>query len=566
MESRFHRKVNRTVEDENGNLYVQVQHRGKLHRVDFANTDAELEAVKTYDNRYYIGPQSISMNDLREIRNNGKVLMVLDADRDTVLGVSQILLSSIDRQEVRMHEAFNYGTVGRGVGQILYKAQEVVAREARKHSMRLTVRLTNTEAIRAQFKAGFRITEFDPTRYGSMEAGGARLVMSKNLINEQFPFAPDKQSALVTAGKVKIINRCNELQQAIADHPGNIGVRFKVEDQIAIDTQMLVKDLVYSSYFGIGLLQSHEFGESDSEFQLLVFQRRDLPPRADRLKLPVTVKNEFSKLNEVIISYTPENAQIREEYAINDVARMNVDNIDPIAFKDEYNLFVGTLIDQGVNVVHTNSIGKEGKSAIFTRDPAFVLGEQFVMGELAQQQRRYETDGMRLISSESPSVELTGEEGAYVEGGDVIFIDDQRVVVGIGQRTTMAGFKKMQLNFPDYEFIAVPHKDLHLDVLFTMLGEKHCLLDVTQLPEEFVQMLKDDGYTLVIADPEEQVALGCNVVCLDNNRVIAVKENAVTNQRLRDSGVEVVEVSMPNVVKWGGGPRCMTCPTNRGAH
>lgn len=127
----------------------------------------------------------------------------------------------------------------------------------------------------------------------------------------------------------------------------------------------------------------------------------------------------------------------------------------------------------------------------------------------------------------------------------------------------MAGFEKLKNAFPDYEFIPVPHKDLHLDVLFTMVGNKKCLADVTQLPADFIQRLREDGYTVIEADPAEQVTLGCNVVALDDGKVIAVKENAETNRRLRKNGVTVIEVSMPNVVKWGGGPRCMTCPTHR---
>lgn len=78
-----------------------------------------------------------------------------------------------------------------------YKAQEVAAREAHKQRIRLTVRVENTISIRAQLKAGFRITEYDPTRYGLMKHGGARLIMEKDLINETFPFHPHKQAALV---------------------------------------------------------------------------------------------------------------------------------------------------------------------------------------------------------------------------------------------------------------------------------------------------------------------------------------------------------------------------------
>ncbi len=248
------------------------------------------------------------------------------------------------------------------------------------------------------------------------------------------------------------------------------------------------------------------------------------------------------------------------------MAKKNVNNIDPIAFKDEYNLFVGTLIAHDVRVVHTNAIGQEGKSAIFTRDPAFVFDDMVTIGRLRQQQRAYETDSMRQISAGNFNKDLTDEDDAFLEGGDVIFIGDKKIAVGLGQRSNDAGLRKLQRAYPDYAFIGVPHPELHLDVLFTMVGPKKCLADVTRLPEEFVRFLKKENYEIIVGDPNEQESLGCNVVCLDNNVVICVKENKITNQRLRDHGVTTIEVSMPNVVKWGGGPRCMTCPTHRDHH
>jgi arginine deiminase len=68
---------------------------------------------------------------------------------------------------------------------------------------------------------------------------------------------------------------------------------------------------------------------------------------------------------------------------------------------------------------------------------------------------------------------------------------------------------------------------------------------------------------VVAANPREQVTLGCNVLAIDDNAVISVAENSDTNQSLRESGIRVVEVSMPNIIKEGGGPRCLTCPTHR---
>ena len=382
--------------------------------------------------------------------------------------------------------------------------------------------------------------------------------MSKNLITEQFPFDPEKQSGLVVDGKVHVASTPDEAAEALKERAGKIAVKLKKGEDFDLDTHRSIEQILHSDYFGIGLLLPKEFQSLDPAEEILLFQRSDLPPSADRLAFPLNVHTEYGRLREVVVSYTPENAQIREEYAINDVARMNVNNIDPIAFKDEYNLFVGTLVAHDVNVVHTNAMGKDGKSAIFTRDPAFVFGDIFCIAQLGQEQRMYESEGMRLVSDGRVQMELGGDQEAVAEGGDLILLDEKTIAVGIGQRTTHAGYEKLIECFPQYEFIPVPHEDLHLDVLFTMLGPRKCLADVSIL-----RRLDDDNYEIIIADPEEQVSFGCIVVCLGPNKVVAARENENTNRKLEAAGVEVVAVSMPNIVKWGGGPRCMTCPTNR---
>ncbi len=542
---------------------MQVWHHGRFYRVDFAETAAELAAVKALDDAYFTGIQQLTVEELRILPECGHVLYYRDPDTEAVVAECQILFQSIPRQEVRMHEAFSFGTVGPGYGQILYKAQEVVARAAGKHFIRATVRVENTQAIRAQFKSGYRLTEYDPTRYGLTEEGGARLVMVKDLINEQLPFKPARKVQDVLAGKIPILTSEKMGSEVLADRAFEVGVYVWNEDRIDLLSHRLIRQIMEAGYIGIALLLPEEIGVPPGPQKLLIFHRKDARPDAERLSLPVHVHNEYGRLREVIVSNTPENAQIREEYAINDVAKKNVNKIDSIAFKDEYNLFVGTLADQGVRIVHTNAIGTEGKSAIFTRDPAMSLGNTFVIGSLRQSQREYELDGMREVASEYGYEDLSNRDEAYVEGGDVIFIGEKKLVVGLGQRTNEAGLALLRRTFPDYEFIPVPHDELHLDVLFTVVGRKKCLADVTRLPAEFIELLKAEGYAVIVADPEEQETLGCNVVCVDDHKVIAAKENSATIRRLKEAGVEVIEVSMPNIVKWGGGPRCMTCPTHR---
>ena len=563
MAAKFQEPVNRITCDENGREYIQIRHNNQFYRVDFAKTPEELREVKALDDQYYPPPQQLTEDELRILPKCGHVLYYRDPVSKKMLATCQILFRSITRQEVRMHEAFSFGTVGVGYGQVMYKAQEVVARAAGKKVIRATVRLENTISIRAQLKSGYRIVEYDPTRYGLTEEGGARLIMVKDLVNEQLPFRPDRLVPRVKSGDIHILEDVETAKKVLKETPTRVAVYVHNQPEPDLLAHQIVQEVMLQGYIGIALILPKELGNLDDPRYLIVFHRKDAPPDADRLSLPVNVHNEYGRLREVIVSYTPENAQIFAEYAINDVAKKNVNNIDPIAFREEYNLFVGTLVDQGVKVVQTNAIGKEGKSAIFTRAPAMVIGNTFVIGNLRQAQRHYEYEGMREIAMETGYLELTNDDGAFIEGGDVIFIADHKLAVGIGQRTNKAGLQLLRDTFPDYQFIAVPHSDLHLDVLFTMVGPKKCLADVTRLPEDFLNMLRKEGYHIIEADPEEQETLGCNVVCIDENKVIAVKENVETIRRLRANGVEVIEVSMPNVIKWGGGPRCMTCPTNR---
>lgn len=563
MSGNFQEPINKTMVDDHGHRYIRIKHLDRLYKVEIAETEDDLIRVMDFDAQFFTGRQEISLEKLHEIRDFGHALLLRDPENRQIVAVSQILFTSIPDHEVRFGEAFSHGTAGPGYGQVMYKAQEVVAREAGKERIRITIRLENTRGIRGLLKAGFRIIAYDPTRYGWRRDGGARLIMEKDLVSEQLPFRPGKHAQMFLDGEIDLVKSPGDVVPTLAMHPIKTAAWVYNENRVNELSHQIVEGIIQGGYTGIGLLQPQEWGQPESAKKLLIFQHSESQPRVDRLTLPVYVTSEFGRLNEVIVSYTPENAQIKEKYAINDVAKKNVNNIDPIAFKDEYNLFVGTLIDHDVRVVHTNAIGQEGKSAIFTRDPGFVFGDTFNIGRLKQPQRGYETDSMRQISMGNFSKDLTDEEDAFLEGGDIIFIGDRKIAVGIGQRTNDKGLRKLQRAYPDYAFIAVPHQELHLDVLFTMVGYKKCLADVTRLPDEFVRFLKKEGYEIILGDPEEQVSLGCNVVCLENNQVIAVKENARTNQRLRDHGVTVVDVSMPNVVKWGGGPRCMTCPTNR---
>jgi N-dimethylarginine dimethylaminohydrolase len=70
---------------------------------------------------------------------------------------------------------------------------------------------------------------------------------------------------------------------------------------------------------------------------------------------------------------------------------------------------------------------------------------------------------------------------------------------------------------------------------------------------------------LIEIDDSERETLACNVLALGKKRLVALEENAKTNQRLRDSGFDVQTFPGDELcINGGGGPTCLTRPLLRG--
>src|SRR5215469_956163 len=154
------------------------------------------------------------------------------------------------------------------------------------------------------------------------------------------------------------------------------------------------------------------------------------------------------------------------------------------------------------------------------------------------------------------------------EAGDIVWLDAQTLLVGVGYRTNRAGVEQMQklLQPHGVEVLPAPlpygpgpSACLHLMSLISLLDESTALVDLPWLAVETVELLKARGYRFIEIDYAERQTLACNVLSLGENRLVAIDANEKTNQRLRDAGFEVFTFPGSEIcINGSGGPTCLT--------
>jgi N-dimethylarginine dimethylaminohydrolase len=159
------------------------------------------------------------------------------------------------------------------------------------------------------------------------------------------------------------------------------------------------------------------------------------------------------------------------------------------------------------------------------------------------------------------------------ESGDIVWLDSRTLLVGDGYRTNKAGIVQMRslLSSKNVKVLSAPlpygpgpSACLHLMSLMSMLEEQTILADLPWLGVETVELLRGRGFRLIEIEYSERDSLACNVLALGGSRLIAIEENAKTNQRMRDAGFEVLTFPGSEIcVNGAGGPTCLTRPLLR---
>ncbi|RYI99716.1 MAG: arginine deiminase, partial [Actinomycetales bacterium] len=243
---------------------------------------------------------------------------------------------------------------------------------------------------------------------------------------------------------------------------------------------------------------------------------------------------------------------------------------------------------------------------LFTRDSSVWLPGCVAVTSLAMPARVRETQLTGLIYEHHPRFAgtevLHGPHLEHLEGGDVLLLAPGVMAVGVGERTTPAGFERFATQVLSrglaQTVIAVPiaqeRATMHLDTIVTMVD-----VDTVVIYPNMAADLRGIGVTwdagseqLVIGEQQsffraaadamgidelhqidtgldpvtaerEQWDDGNNTLAIDARLAVAYERNEQTNARLAEHGIEVVAIAGSELGSGRGGPRCMSCPVLR---
>ena len=206
-------------------------------------------------------------------------------------------------------------------------------------------------------------------------------------------------------------------------------------------------------------------------------------------------------------------------------------------------------------------------SQLFTRDPLFVVGDTPYLGQLLDEHRLIEFDGLKPIRERLPQIVDLAAEGVLIEGGDVIVLEQAKLVlVGTNLNTNEAGFDALagRLQAKGAKVHRVPHNRLHLDCCLAPLPDGSALYQRGTMSRKVQPLLKATFRELIPIDAEEASrSLAANLLWLDPENVVSNARAKATNQKLRDRGFQVHALSFRNVTRMWGSFRCATCPIHR---
>ncbi|HEY8777161.1 MAG TPA: arginine deiminase family protein [Gaiellaceae bacterium] len=244
---------------------------------------------------------------------------------------------------------------------------------------------------------------------------------------------------------------------------------------------------------------------------------------------------------------------------------------DPGRLLVEHDEFCNILSEFGAEVVVGEAPIEADPDAIYTHDPSLISDEGAIVLRPGKELRRAEVPAAAAdLQAAGVPILASLDAPACAEGGDIVWLNEETLLVGWSYRTNGPGIAALQQHLPRVDVIALdlPHyrgagEVLHLMSVISMLDRDLALVYPPLAPVRLLQLLSEHGVRTIEVPDDELDTLGPNVLALAPRVALAVEGNPQTRRRMEQAGVDVTLYAGAELSKGDGGPTCLTRPLLR---
>lgn len=358
-------------------------------------------------------------------------------------------------------------------------------------------------------------------------------------------------------------------------------------------------------YLKVAQEEHDAFARALSEEGVEVVYLEDL--MAEVLDLNPELRDEFlsqfiyeagirtDRYRKVICDFLCENYPDSKQLVLKTMAGVNLQELHT----DKTNSLVDLVSDASKMVVAPMP------NLYFTRDPFAMIGNGVSINRMYSVTRNRETIYGEYIFKHHPDFQDVPEYYSryntfHIEGGDILNINEHVLAIGISQRTEPDAIDQIAKNIfasdsPVDTVLAfnIPNTRafMHLDTVFTQIdhdkftvhpgilgplsvfeitSDGKAGIKVREMEETLekvlaryvgapVELIPCGGGSRIAAE-REQWNDGSNTLCIRPGTIVVYQRNDVTNDLLRERGLNVIEVPSAELSRGRGGPRCMSMP------
>jgi len=241
---------------------------------------------------------------------------------------------------------------------------------------------------------------------------------------------------------------------------------------------------------------------------------------------------------------------------------------------EEYDNFLRILRDFVPEIHFLPQDDRTGLDSIYVHDQLIITDKGAILCRMGKEKRHAEPSaaGEFVEILEIPIFGTIKGEGK-LEGGDLVWMDERTVAVGLGYRTNQEGIiqlKELTQDLVD-EFIVVPlphwkgpEDVMHLMSLISPVRHDLAVVYPRLLPVPFRDWLVKRGIQLIEVPDSEFETMACNILAVRPGMCLMIEGNPRTKQMLEAEGIDVLEYKGEEISRKGaGGPTCLTRPLLR---